>query len=58
MIPREALLSEAGRADVVVGERTVDVHISHLRQKLGDDPREPRLIKTVRGVGYVLAKEG
>ena len=55
MIPRDALLKEAGRSDVVVGERTVDVHISHLRQKLGDDP--PKLIKTVRGVGYVLAKE-
>ncbi len=39
------------------GERTVDVHISHLRQKLGDDPKGPRLIKTVRGVGYVLSKE-
>jgi two-component system OmpR family response regulator len=58
VIPRDALLSEAGRSDVVVGERTVDVHISHLRQKLGDDPREPRWIKTVRGVGYVLAREG
>jgi DNA-binding response OmpR family regulator len=55
VVPRDALLSEAGRSDVVVGERTVDVHISHLRQKLGDDP--PRLIKTVRGVGYVLAKD-
>ena len=55
VVPRDALLSEAGRSDVVVGERTVDVHISHLRQKLGDDP--PRLIKTVRGVGYVLTKE-
>jgi DNA-binding response OmpR family regulator len=57
VVPRDALLSEAGRSDVVVGERTVDVHISHLRQKLGDDPRVPRLIKTVRGVGYVLAKD-
>ncbi len=56
VIPREALLAEAGRSDVVVSERTVDVHISHLRQKLGDDSREPRLIKTVRGIGYVLAK--
>lgn len=55
VVPRDALLSEAGRGDVVVGERTVDVHISHLRQKLKDDP--PRLIKTVRGVGYVLAKD-
>jgi len=58
VVPRESLLSDAGRSDVVVGERTVDVHISHLRQKLGDDPRLPRLIKTVRGVGYVLAKDG
>lgn len=58
VVARDALLSEAGRGDVAVGERTVDVHISHLRQKLGDDPRSPKLIKTVRGVGYVLAKEG
>lgn len=57
VVPRDALLSEAGRSDVNVGDRTVDVHISHLRQKLGDDPRSPRLIKTVRGVGYVLARE-
>ncbi len=57
VVARDALLSEAGRSDVTVGERTVDVHVSHLRQKLGDDPRSPRLIKTVRGVGYVLTKE-
>jgi DNA-binding response OmpR family regulator len=57
VVSRDALLSEAGRGDVTVGERTVDVHVSHLRQKLGDDPRSPRLIKTVRGVGYVLAKD-
>jgi DNA-binding response OmpR family regulator len=57
VVPREALLDEAGRGDVIVGERTVDVHISHLRQKLRDDPKSPKRIKTVRGVGYVLAKE-
>src|SRR6516164_8334397 len=57
VIPRDTLLAEAGRSDVVVGERTVDVHISHLRAKLGDDPRAPRRIKTVRGVGYVLSRE-
>jgi DNA-binding response OmpR family regulator len=56
VVPREALLSMAGRSDVTVSERTVDVHVSHLRHKLGDDPRSPRVIKTVRGVGYVLAK--
>ncbi|WP_394837104.1 response regulator transcription factor [Pendulispora rubella] len=57
VVAREALLAEAGRGDVTVGDRTVDVHISHLRQKLGDDPKSPRLIKTVRGVGYVLARD-
>lgn len=54
VVPRASLLSEAGRDDLTVGERTVDVHISKLRKKLGDDPRTPALIKTVRGVGYVL----
>jgi DNA-binding response OmpR family regulator len=58
VVPRDALLSEAGRSDVVVGERTIDVHISHLRQKIGDDVRGGRRIKTVRGVGYVLSKDG
>jgi DNA-binding response OmpR family regulator len=58
VVARDALLSEAGRGDVVVGERTVDVHVSHLRQTLGDDPRSPRIIKTVRGVGYVFTKDG
>jgi DNA-binding response OmpR family regulator len=56
VVPREALLEEAGRGDVAVSDRTVDVHVSHLRRKLGDDPRAPRLIKTVRGVGYVFAR--
>ena len=57
VVPREALLSEAGRGDIVVGDRTVDVHVSHLRRKLGDVSRTPLLIKTVRGVGYVMAKD-
>ncbi len=57
VVPLTALLSEAGRDDVAVGERTVDVHISKLRKKLGDDPRFGRRIQTVRGVGYVLARD-
>ena len=57
VVAREALLGQAGRNDTVVGARTVDVHIAHLRHKLGDDPKTPRLIKTVRGVGYVLTKD-
>jgi len=58
VVPRETLLAEAGRDDITVNDRTVDVHVSHLRRKLGDDSKSPRLIKTVRGVGYVLAPAG
>ena len=52
VVPRNALLREAGRGDTTVGERTVDVHVSKLRKKLGDANK----IKTVRGVGYVLGR--
>jgi DNA-binding response OmpR family regulator len=52
-VARDALLQEAGRGDVSVSERTVDVHVSRLRHKLG----EPSPIKTIRGAGYVYAKE-
>ena len=57
VISREALLAQAGRDDVSVDERAVDVHISHLRRKLGDDARAPKRIRTVRGVGYVLVRD-
>jgi two-component system, OmpR family, response regulator len=36
-------------------DRAIDVQVSRLRQRLRDDSREPELIKTVRGEGYVLA---
>ena len=52
VIPRSALLAAAGRDDIAVGERTIDVHISKLRRKIGSDR-----IKTVRGVGYVFRRE-
>jgi len=35
-------------------DRSIDGHVSRLRQKLGDSARRPRLLKTVRGAGYVL----
>ncbi len=41
-----------GYASDVGSDRTVDVHIRHLRQKLEDDPANPRWLLTVRGVGY------
>ena len=56
-MPREALWEAAGRGDTAVHERTVDVHVSHLRAKLGDDARDPVRLKTIRGAGYVLVRE-
>ena len=38
-------------------DRSIDVQISRLRGKLGDDPKNPRLLKTVRGLGYMLVVE-
>ena len=49
-------LTQGKEADPL--DRSIDVQVSRLRHRLGDDPREPRLIKTVRGEGYVLAVDG
>jgi two-component system OmpR family response regulator len=57
VVPRDVLFSLAGRSDTTVNERTVDVHISHLRSKLGVDAKGNKRIRTVRGVGYVLVKD-
>jgi DNA-binding response OmpR family regulator len=56
-VPREELASalKGGDYDPSV-DRSLDVHVSHLRQKLGDEAREPKMIRTVRGVGYVLVR--
>jgi two-component system, OmpR family, response regulator len=54
VVPRQALLDLAGRGDVTVHERTVDVHISRLRKKLGDDGAAR--LRTIRGVGYTMAR--
>lgn len=54
---RERLLERVwGFADYV-DERGVDVHVRHLREKLGDDAAAPRFIETVRGVGYRVRRD-
>ena len=54
-IDRDRLLDAVGGRDWQPFDRSIDLHISHLRRKLEDDPRRPTLIKTVRGEGYMLA---
>ena len=49
---REQLLLEVAERDFEVFDRSIDVHVSSLRKKLNDDPKEPRFIETIRGVGY------
>ncbi len=55
---REQLLLDVAERDFESFDRSIDVHISALRRKLGDDPRAPRFIETVRGVGYKLLRPG
>ena len=53
---REQLLNEVADRNFDVFDRSIDVHISSLRRKLGDDSKLPRFIVTVRSAGYMLRK--
>jgi DNA-binding response OmpR family regulator len=54
---RDHLLDEIRDRDYEFFDRSIDVHISSLRKKLGDDPKNPRFIRTVRSVGYLFLKD-
>ncbi len=55
VLSRERLLELVQGSAEEAFDRSVDVHVSRLRAKLGDDSKRPRWLKTVRGVGYQLA---
>jgi two-component system, OmpR family, alkaline phosphatase synthesis response regulator PhoP len=55
-IPREKLLDNVWKDDQFVEPRTVDVHIRRLRAKIEEDPENPKVIKTARGIGYEMAE--
>ncbi len=55
---REHLLETLGERMYDGLDRSIDVHIVSLRRKLGDDPKNPRFIRTVRAVGYQLIMPG
>ena len=55
---REALIETIWGYEGDIGsDRTVDVHIRHLREKIEEDPANPRWIQTVRGIGYKFQPE-
>ncbi|MBR3103369.1 MAG: response regulator transcription factor [Lachnospiraceae bacterium] len=55
VVTKEELLQKVWD-DEFVGEGTLAVHIRHLREKIEEDPKMPRLIKTIWGVGYIMEK--
>lgn len=58
VLTRDQLLDAVAGRSYDVFDRSVDVHISSLRRKLGDDPRNPRFIQTVRTAGYMFKDPG
>ena len=57
VVEREAMFREAWETDYTADTRSLDVHMSWLRQAIEETPRHPKYIKTVRGVGYRLDVE-
>ena len=56
-ISRDQICQALHGRDAFANERGIDVHLSRLRQNLGDDAKQPQIIKTVRGAGYVFIAE-
>lgn len=56
VITREHMLNSVWNYEFAGDSRIVDVHISHLRDKLEENPKQPQFIKTVRGLGYKLER--
>jgi DNA-binding response OmpR family regulator len=57
VLSREQLLDALKGTGYEAYDRSIDVHVSRLRAKIEANPREPRHIRTVRGVGYMLTRE-
>ena len=49
---------ELARQNAEAAGRAVDIQVTRLRRKIEDDPKNPRYLQTVRGVGYMLAPDG
>jgi DNA-binding response OmpR family regulator len=54
VLEREQLFREVWKTEYMGDTRTLDVHISWLREAIEEDPHKPHLLKTIRGVGYRL----
>jgi two-component system OmpR family response regulator len=57
VLSREKLLDATKGRSAIISDRSIDIQVSRLRRKLGDDPRSPRLIKTLWGDGYLFTPD-
>lgn len=57
VLTRDTLLDKVWGVEYFGDTRTVDVHVRYLRQKIEQDPDSPKMIQTVRGVGYKFSEE-
>ncbi|MEM7469471.1 MAG: response regulator transcription factor, partial [Pseudomonadota bacterium] len=56
VLSRDQIMNQLRGHDMDAFDRSIDVHISRVRAEIEDDPKHPRRLITVRGVGYVFAK--
>lgn len=56
VLSRDQLMQQLHGSSWSYFDRSIDVHISRIRQKIEDNPRQPQLLKTIRGVGYQFIK--
>jgi DNA-binding response OmpR family regulator len=57
VMSREAIMDQLSSDRLDVFDRSIDVHVSRIRVAIEDDPKKPRRVITVRGAGYVFAKQ-
>ena len=57
VLSRDQLLDLAKGRSAIVFDRSIDIQVSRLRRKLGDDAKEPKIIKTVWGGGYMFTPD-
>ena len=56
VLTRDHLMNALQGTDLEAFDRSIDVHVSRIRAEIEDDPKQPRRVVTVRGVGYVFAR--
>src|SRR5690606_5099096 len=54
VLSRERLFELTRESDYDSFDRAVDIQVGRIRKKIGDDPKDPKFIKTVRGAGYMF----